>query len=101
MDSIIESKMTLKENLKDLVIYPQKLVNVKVTDKNKCMSDPNILKVKKEVEVRLGNDGRLVLRASGTEKLVRIMVEAATEEICDKECKIIEDEINKCGYKVD
>ena len=99
MDTIIESKMTLKENLKDLVIYPQKLVNVKVTDKHKCMKDENIQKVKKEVEDRLGNDGRLVLRASGTENLVRIMVEAATEEICDKECKLIEDEIIKLGYK--
>ena len=65
------------------------------------MSDPSIQKVKKEVEDRLGNDGRLVLRASGTEKLVRIMVEAATEEICNKECMVIEDEIKKLGYKVD
>ena len=81
------------------MIYPQKLVNVKVTDKHKCMKDENIQKVKKEVEDRLGNDGRLVLRASGTENLVRIMVEAATEEICDKECKLIEDEIIKLGYK--
>ena len=99
MDSIIESKMSLKENLKDLFIYPQKLVNVKVSDKNKCMEDKRVLDARDEVIKRLGNDGRLLLRASGTENLVRIMVEAKTDEICDKECKYIEDTIIKLGYK--
>jgi phosphoglucosamine mutase len=67
---------------KELVIYPQLLVNVRVKDKVAAREDEDVLKAEKEVEDNLGDSGRLLLRESGTEPLVRIMVEAETDEIC-------------------
>ncbi len=65
-----------------LRIYPQLLVNIKVTDKEKAMKDEEVLKAEEETAAKLGNNGRILVRASGTEPLVRVMVEAETDEIC-------------------
>ncbi len=100
MDVIITKKSSLAEMAKEVETYPQVLKNVKVNDKMKCMADEDILKVAKSVEEKLGSEGRLLLRASGTENLVRIMIEAKDKEVCDKYIKIIEDEILKKGYVV-
>lgn len=100
MDVIITKKSSLAEMAKEVETYPQVLKNVKVNDKMKCMADEDILKVAKDVEEKLGSEGRLLLRASGTENLVRIMIEAKDKEVCDKYIKIIEDEILKKGYVV-
>lgn len=66
----------------ELVIYPQLLVNVKVKDKVAAREDEDVKKAEQEVEKALGDSGRLLLRESGTEPLIRIMVEAETDEIC-------------------
>lgn len=100
MDVIIAKKSSLAEMAKEVETYPQVLKNVKVNDKMKCMDDEDILKVAKSVEEKLGSEGRLLLRASGTENLIRIMIEAKDKETCDKYIKIIEDEILKKGYVV-
>lgn len=67
---------------KDLVIYPQLLVNVKVKDKVIAREDADVQKAAQEVTQALGDAGRLLLRESGTEPLVRVMVEAETDEMC-------------------
>ena len=100
MDVIIAKKTTLSEMAKEVEVYPQVLKNVKVSDKHKCMEDADVLKTAKMVEEKLGDDGRLLLRASGTENLVRIMIEAKDNDICNKYVKIIEDEILRKGYVV-
>ena len=77
----------------DLVIYPQLLENVKVKDKVAAREDEDVQKAAKEVTESLGDAGRLLLRESGTEPLIRVMVEAETDEICrenvDKIVKVL------------
>ena len=100
MDVVIGKKTTLSELAKDVELYPQLLKNVKVNDKNKCMEDKDVLEIKSTVEKELGGDGRLLLRASGTENVVRIMVEAKSNDMCRKFVKDIENVIIKKGYAV-
>lgn len=101
MEAMIENKSTLSNLTKDLKIFPQILVNVKVTDKNLAMADEEVLKAGKEVEEELGDSGRLLLRQSGTENLVRVMVEAETDEICSKMAGKVVDVIKARGYEAD
>lgn len=84
MEAVVEKKTTLSELLADLKIYPQILINVKVTDKVAAMEDKEVLAEAAAVEKELGDTGRLLLRSSGTENLVRVMVEAETDELCKK-----------------
>lgn len=65
-------------------IFPQLLVNVKVKDKKKIMSDKNILSLVDDISKQLGDSGRILVRESGTEELVRVMVEAETDALCQK-----------------
>ena len=98
MDVIISKKSTLSELAKDVVLYPQVLKNVKVNDKVKCMNDKDVLDASKDVENTLADNGRILLRASGTENVVRIMVEANDKKICEDCIKKIENVIIKKGY---
>ena len=100
MDVIISKKTTLAEISKELEFYPQVLKNVKVNDKNKCIEDTDVVSAAENVKNELGNDGRLLLRASGTEMVVRIMVEAKNIDICNKMVNKIENVIIKKGFAV-
>jgi phosphoglucosamine mutase len=84
MEVMIESKCSMSDLTRDLRIYPQLLENVRVNDKSVIMNDPDVLAAAKEVEQELGDDGRILLRESGTEPVVRVMVEAETDDICKK-----------------
>ncbi len=84
MEVMLEKKTKLSELRKDLKIYPQLLKNVKVTDKTAAINDAYVLYTAKEAEKALGENGRILLRESGTEPLVRVMVEAETQELCEK-----------------
>ena len=66
----------------DLHIYPQVLVNVKVKDKAVAQADKDVQAAVNKVAEALGDTGRILVRESGTEPLIRVMVEAETEEIC-------------------
>ena len=86
--SIIKSTgKSLEELASEVSIYPQKLVNIKVVDKKTAMEDSDILAACKKVEKELEDNGRILLRASGTENLIRVMVEASTDELTDKYCE--------------
>ena len=78
------SGKSLKELGKDLFIYPQLLVNTPVKDKATIMQNEELLQHIKEVEEELGKEGRILVRPSGTEPLLRVMVEAKTDELCHK-----------------
>ncbi|MFD1708859.1 phosphoglucosamine mutase [Siminovitchia sediminis] len=74
----------LSELAKDIVKYPQKLVNIKVSDKHHVTENEKVKAVIDEVESEMNGNGRVLVRPSGTEPLVRVMVEAQTEEACHR-----------------
>lgn len=82
MEVMLEKKAKVSELLKDLVIYPQLLVNVRVKSKNDAKMDPEVLKAVDDITAELGDDGRILVRESGTEPLLRVMVEAKDDETC-------------------
>lgn len=84
MEVMMEKKTKLSELLKDIKIYPQLLKNVKVKDKTAARADEDVVSIMKEVERELGEEGRLLVRESGTEPVIRVMVEAKTDELCEK-----------------
>ena len=65
-------------------IYPQLLKNVRVKDKKTAQENPAVQEAVKKAAEALGSDGRILVRESGTEPVIRVMVEAASDEICEK-----------------
>ena len=65
-------------------IYPQLLKNVRVADKKTARENPKVVQAVDAVTEALGDDGRILVRESGTEPVIRVMVEAATDELCEK-----------------
>jgi len=84
MEVMLESKTTLSQLHKEVVSYPQLLVNVRVRDKRTALEDKAVSQLIKEIEKELGDDGRILVRGSGTEPVVRVMVEAASQELCSE-----------------
>jgi phosphoglucosamine mutase len=101
MEVILERKCKLSEMFKSLTIFPQLLVNVKVSSKEAVINDPDIQKLNDDIAAELGSDGRLLLRQSGTEPLIRVMVEAETDELCNKYVYQMVDLIKAKGYAVE
>lgn len=65
-----------------MFIYPQLLKNVEVKDKNEVLNDPGLKELIASINKKLDSDGRILVRPSGTEPLIRVMVEAKTDELC-------------------
>ena len=84
MEVMLEKKQKLSELRKGLTIYPQLLKNVRVGDKPTAKNDPDVVAATEEVAKALGDNGRILIRESGTEPVIRVMVEAETHELCDK-----------------
>ncbi len=82
MEVMLAKKTTMSKLARPMVFYPQTLINVRVGDKEAAQNDSDVLAAVKKVEEKLGDSGRILLRASGTEPLVRVMVEAEKQEIC-------------------
>lgn len=85
MQVMLDRKQPLSELAKDVTIYPQLLKNVRVRDKEEALGNAGVQAQVKRVEQQLGNEGRILLRASGTEPVLRVMAEARTDELC-REC---------------
>lgn len=75
---------TLSELASEMTVYPQELINVRVTDKHAVTENEKVAAVIAEVEKEMEGNGRVLVRASGTEPLVRVMVEAPTHEECEQ-----------------
>ncbi len=101
MEAWISSGKTLAELTEDLVIYPQLLVNVKVRDKLAARLDVDVQDAEEAVKNNLGNAGRLLLRESGTEPLIRVMVEAESEEMCKENVDRIVQVLKKKGHVIE
>ena len=84
MEAITEQKQPLSVLASGMTMYPQKLKNVIVTDKDVTLNCAEVLAAVKKVESDLGENGRVVLRKSGTEPLLRVMVEATSHELCEQ-----------------
>ncbi|MBS6645283.1 MAG: phosphoglucosamine mutase [Clostridiaceae bacterium] len=84
MEVMLEKKESLAKLASEVEIFPQVLKNVKVKDKAAAQSDPSVLAEVDRVSKKLGDDGRILLRQSGTEPVVRVMVEASSQELCEK-----------------
>lgn len=84
MEVMLERKTTLSRLAEPVKIYPQLLQNVRVVDKEAALNSPALAAAIARVEAELGDDGRVLIRPSGTEPVIRVMVEAATDELCAK-----------------
>jgi len=100
MEVMLARKTTLSKLAEPLVIYPQKLTNVRVADKAVAQADPDVQAAVKAVAEALGDTGRILVRESGTEPVVRVMVEAETQEMCDKYVQQVVDVIIAKGHAV-
>ena len=100
MEALVESKKTLAQLIEPVVIFPQLLINVRVSDKAAAQNDEDVQKAIKEVEEYLGDNGRILVRESGTESLVRVMVEAQSDEICHECVLKVVNVIKEKGYEV-
>lgn len=98
LEILKDTGKTIQELSEGLFIYPQLLKNVKVNDKEKALADEELKKVIDSVSEELGNEGRILVRPSGTEPLVRVMVEAKSDELCDLYVSRVVDFIEKKGY---
>ena len=97
MEAIVDQKSDLKSLTRDLKIYPQELVNVKVKDKGETLINQRVEESIKNIEKSLGDSGRVLVRASGTEPLIRVMVEAKTNNIAKESCEKIVETIKEEG----
>ena len=97
MQVMLERKSSLSELVKDLKIYPQVLKNAKVTDKDAALNDPDVQKEVEAVAARLGDYGRILLRKSGTEPVLRVMVEAQSLDTCEKNVDAVLDVMSRKG----
>ena len=95
MEVMMAKKKKMSQLTEDLHIYPQVLVNVKVKDKAVAQADKDVQEAVQKVADALGDTGRILVRESGTEPLIRVMVEAETEEICKNYVDDVVSMINK------
>ncbi|MEE3457273.1 MAG: phosphoglucosamine mutase [Lachnospiraceae bacterium] len=99
MEVMLAKKTKLSKLAAPLVIYPQQLTNIRVTDKAAAQADPEVRKAVKAVEEKLGFTGRILVRESGTEPVVRVMVEAADHETCETLVDEVIQVIKARGYE--
>ena len=100
MEVMMAKKKPLSELHADLTIYPQVLKNVRVADKAVAQADPDVQAAVAQVAAKLGDSGRILVRESGTEPVVRVMVEAETEALCQEYVDFVVDTIQRKGHTV-
>ena len=100
MEVIIESKQSLSELKAGMTMYPQVLKNVVVTDKEETLNCPAVQAAVRKAEEELGENGRILLRKSGTEPLLRVMAEATTQELCEEKVDAIIDAMRTAGLLI-
>ena len=100
MEVMLAKKMPMSKLAEPLTIYPQVLENVRVTDKKAAQNDPAVQEAVKAVAEALGDTGRILVRESGTEPVVRVMVEAPDHDTCQKYVSQVVEAIKAQGYGV-
>ena len=97
-EEMCDSKSTLAQLSEGLMLYPQHLVNLRVKEKSAVMNDPEVLAAEKKVNELIDGKGRALLRESGTEPVIRIMIEAETLPLCEEYAEIIAKVIRERGH---
>ena len=100
MEAMIAQKATMSQLCEGLTIYPQILKNVRVTDKAAAQADEDVQAAVAEVAAKLGDTGRILVRESGTEPVIRVMVEAPTKDICQEHVDHVVNVICRKGHVV-
>ena len=100
MEVMLAKKKTMSQLCDGLTIYPQVLKNIRVTDKAVAQADPDVQKAVAEIAAKLGDTGRILVRESGTEPVVRVMVEAASMDTCQEYVDFVVDAIKRKGHAV-
>lgn len=100
MQAVMSRKTKLSELAAPMVEYPQVLVNVKVKDKAAAQADPDVQAAVEAASAELGTTGRMLVRESGTEPLIRVMAEAENEEICRRHVNSVVDVLKAKGHAV-
>ena len=98
MEVMLAKEKPLSELAAPCVFYPQVLKNVRVKSKPEAQNDPDVQKAVAEVAEKLGDDGRILVRESGTEPVIRVMVEAGSDEICEQYVDQVIDVIKSKGH---
>ncbi len=100
-EQVCDQKTTLSKLVEDLKTYPQYMENIRVSQKAAVLADEAVSATCRNVEQEINGKGRVLLRPSGTEPVIRIMVESETEEKCKGYVKRIADAIIEGGYRVE
>jgi phosphoglucosamine mutase len=98
MEVMLARKKKMSELTAPVVFYPQVLKNVRVKSKPDAQNDPDVQAAVAKVAEALGDDGRILVRESGTEPVIRVMVEATSDEICEKYVDQVIDVIKDKGH---
>ena len=98
-EEICDTKLPLSKLHEEMVLLPQHTINVKVASKKEVLNDVVVKNTFKELEERIGKDGKILLRASGTEPVVRIMVEYKNSNICKEYAEKLKTVIVERGYQ--
>ena len=101
MEVMLAKEKPLSVLAAPVVFYPQVLKNVRVKSKPDAQNDPDVMEAVRLVGEKLGQDGRILVRESGTEPVIRVMVEADTDEICEKYVDSVIDVIGEKGHIVE
>ncbi len=99
LEVMVKEKKNLNELTAGLDIYPQVLINVRVTNKKEAQDDIDVKASIRKVEKELGDSGRILVRESGTEPLIRVMVEAKSQDLCNKLAGDVVAVIKSKGYE--
>ena len=100
MEAMLAKKLPLSKLAEPVTIYPQVLINVRVKDKKAAQADADVQAAVDAVAAELGNTGRILVRESGTEPLVRVMVEAPDQGLCQALAQRVVDMIKQKGHAI-
>ena len=100
-EEVCDTKLSLAKLAEPVKLYPQYMINIRVKDKAITLSDQEVLDSCKKVEELINGKGRVLLRQSGTEPVIRIMVETETQEKCEEYAEIIAKTVRERGHSVD
>ena len=100
MEVMLAKNKPMSELAAPVKFYPQVLKNVKVKSKPDAQNDPDVQSAVKAAADALGDDGRILVRESGTEPVIRVMVEAGSDEVCEKYVDGVIDVIREKGHLI-